>query len=466
MPLVPISLATRSNPARYGHEGATRLVNAYAENAGEDAKSPLNIHAVDGLSAFASLSSATGGVRAALALSDAELYAVIGRGLFRIDPAGSATLLGGIPTDGLVTMARNRESPPVIAIASRGLVYYLRAGVLTQNTDAELPPVNSVTGLDGYFVFLCDDGRRFASGLDSTEVSALDFASAESNPDPGVRVATRGRDLVTFGTRSCEFDQNNGGETWPFQRTTAIEVGCKAAASVATIDQTLAWVAHDNTVRILDGYQAKEISTHAVVRFIESHGDPSQLSATSWYRSGHTFYALSGANGTWVYDLKTGDWHERKSYGMDRWRCGLTVPFANRILAGDYASPTLYILDPDAYDEDGTDLVMTVQLPPVHGWPYRMVHQALHVDVVPGVGIVTATEYLANPQLMMDYSDDGGATWSTQRFAALGRAGDRLRRVRFNRLGMSRSRIYRLSISAAVARSIVSAAVEADKAAA
>lgn len=462
MPLTPISLGTRSNPARQGHAGAARLINCYAEDAGEDAKGGVNIHAVDGLSTFATVAT-DGGCRASLALDDNTLYQVIGRILYKIDSGGNAVYIGGIPTAGPVTMDRNRSMPPVIAIVSDGLVFYCQDDVLTANSDPDLPPANSVTALDGYFVFLCDDGRRFASGVDSTDVEALDFASAESNPDPGVRIAKRGRDLVTFGTRSTEFDQNAGGETWPFSRTTAIEVGCLAAGSVATIDQTLAWVAHDGTVRILDGYQAKRISNHAVERFISSHASPRTLTACAWARDGNTFYSLSGAGGTWEYNLAADRWHERSSYGLGRWRGATAVQFGARNIIGDYASPTLYVMSPSYDDEAGTEIVMQVQTPPVHAYPYRMRHNALHLDVVPGVGKVGAADHIAYPQVMMDYSDDGGATWSVQRMAHLGGAGDRLRRVKWHRLGVSRSRTYRLSCSASVARTLIAAALDADK---
>lgn len=465
MHITPISLGTRSNPARHGHAGAARLINGYAEDAGEDAKNAVNIHCVDGLAEFAEVDIA-GGSRAALILDDNTLYVVIGRGLYKFDQAGASAYIGGIPTAGTVTMARNRADPPVVAIASDGLVFYCQDDVLTQNTDADLPPVNSVAALDGYFVFLCDDGRRFASGVDATTVEALDFAKAESNPDPGVCIATRGRDLVSFGTRSTEFDQNSGGETWPFSRTTAIEVGCLAAGSVATIDQTLAWVAHDGTVRRLNGYTAERISTYPVERFVSSHANPRTMTACSWSRNGNVFYSLSGDQGTWEYNLTTGRWHERKSYGLARWRGATAVQFGTKIIVGDYDSPTLYEMSPDYLDEAGTEIVMEVRAPPVHGFPYRLRHNALFLDVVPGVGRATEASHIANPSIMMDYSDDGGENWSTQRIAPLGREGDRLRRVRWNRLGVSRSRTYRFSVSASVARTLVSMSLDVDKLAA
>ncbi len=460
MPITQISLGLKSNTARYGHAGAARLINGYAEQVGDEGKTPWNVHAVDGLTTFATLADA-GAIRCMLALTDAELYPVAGRLLYRVDGGGTATVLGAIASDGMVTMARNREAPnPTIAIVCDGLVYYCRGGVLTQNEDPDLPPPISVTHLDGYFSFLTQDGSHYASELDNGDVTALSYASAESNPDRGVRNWTRGRDLCLGGERSLEFWQNVGETPYPFGRTTAIDVGVLAAESVADIDQTSAFVAHDGTVRMLQGYQAQRISNHAVERFVTDEPDPTALKATSWFRNGHTFYALSGTLGTWVYDTATGYWHERKSYADARWIGSKAIQFGRRIVVGDYRSGTLYTLSSTAYDEAGEPLIMTVQTPPVHGYPHRLRHTALYVDVVPGVGIATGATQISNPVLMVDYSDDGGASWSMQRFAPIGAEGDRLRRVRLNRLGVSRARTYRLSISAAVARSILS--VSAD----
>jgi hypothetical protein len=66
------------------------------------------------------------------------------------------------------------------------------------------------------------------------------------------------------------------------------------------------------------------------------------------------------------------------------------------------------------------------------------------------------------PQLMLDWSDDNGKTWSSQRYASFGRVGQYLQRVKFHRLGQARDRIYRVSISDPVKRVILSAELEAE----
>ena len=466
MSLAPIELGLTSNPAEHGHQGACRLVNCYAEMVGKEGKSPTWLKAVDGLTDFATLTDG-GAVRAMFALTDSDLYVVAGRLLFRVDATGTASQIGGIPSDGMVTIARNRLSPePQIAIVCDGLYFILRSNLLTQFSDPDLPAPISVASLNGYFSFLLADGRHFASELDDEDVTALSFAAAGSNPDPGVRNWTRGPDLFFGGTRSIEAWQDVGGDPYPFSRVTAIDIGVLAGASVSEIDQTSAFVAHDGTVRILDGYQAQIISNPAVQRFIENETTPSALSACSWQRLGHTFYALSGANGTWVYDATTQLWHQRESATLTRWRGSRTAMQGREIIVGDYATGLLYKMEADQYEESGDPLIMTIDSMPVTAFPGQLHQDALYVDALPGVGLASATDSLANPVMMMSYADDG-ANFGVERRGALGAAGQRNRRLKWTRMGLikaGRSRTYRLRISAAVARQVSSTAyVEAAR---
>lgn len=459
--LKDLPLPTGSDPAEDLYAGGGRLINCFWEPL-TDGKSGGQWQAVDGLVAFAEVED-VGGCRAMLELSDSDAYAVLGRVLVRLDGAGSATILGGIASDGMVTMARNRADPPVICIVCDGLVYYCQAGVLTQNTDPDLPPPISVTALDGIFSFLCQDGRHFASDVDAIDVNALSFATAEALPDPGVRNWTRGRDLVIGGTKSLEFWSNVGDDPYPFARVTSKDVGVLAPDSMAMIDETSAFVAHDGTVRILEGYTAKVISTREVERLIATDPNPSAITATSHFGRGKMFYTLSGTNWTREFNLATGKWHDRASYGMDRWQVAKVMQWGQRRLAGHYAEGLLYTLEHDAHDEAGEHLIMQQITPPVHEFPNRILHHALHVDAVPGVGaVVASTDPTYSPQLMIDWSDDGGRNWGTQLTRSFGRAGHMNSTIRLHRLGSAKSRRYRFSASAAVRRCVIAAKLDAS----
>lgn len=51
----------------------------------------------------------------------------------------------------------------------------------------------------------------------------------------------------------------------------------------------------------------------------------------------------------------------------------------------------------------------------------------------------------ANPQLKIEWSDDGGYTWSEPRYVSVGAAGSYSQLVRVWRLGQGRNRVYRVT---------------------
>lgn len=460
MTYTPIDLGTGSNQAEDGHAGACRHINCHVEELGNDAKSVKAIVPSDGFEAFSTFT-VDGACRAMLVVDENELLVVQGRTLYSIDSGGTETIIAGISTDGPVTMARNRETPdPTVAIVSDGLCWYYQGGVLTQNTDADLPPVICVTGVDGYFSFLCSDGRHFASELDAQDVNALSFATAEVKPDRGICNWTRGRDLMIGGSETIEAWDNQGNDPYPFARTTVVtnaEDGKFTGVLSTTGSQEAFFVAADKTVRMLQGYQAHQISTKAVERSIDGDPNPELITVTSWDKRGHTHYAVSGTDWTWIYN--GGKWYERHSYGLTRWRGAYVTLFGSKLIVGDYDLGKLYRMSHGVYTEAGEHLIATVQTPPVHAFPYRLKHLAFYLDVVPGVG----TETTQDPQLMFDWSDDGGRNWSAQRLFSLGQPGQALKRVKAQRLGVATSRTYRLSMSAAVRRCFLSAGVDAEK---
>lgn len=71
------------------------------------------------------------------------------------------------------------------------------------------------------------------------------------------------------------------------------------------------------------------------------------------------------------------------------------------------------------------------------------------------------SDYLT-PKVMLQWSDDGGHTWSNEYWKSAGRIGDYLARVIFNRLGMSRDRVFRITMTDPVKWVITGARMDAE----
>lgn len=462
---VPLTLGTGSNPGRYGYDGDARLINAYVEQRGAEGRAVMPIYCIDGLSSFSALSGA-GGVRAMLAV-DNLLYVVAGRLVYAVDSSGTATVLGGMPSDGPAYMAVNRRNPnPQIAIVCDGIAKIASGGVLADLSDSDLPPPLSVAHIDGYMVFIDAIGRLTSTAIDdASTIEALDFSNAESNRDGGVMVTTRGRELVAFGSRSVEFWSNTGADNFPFTRANTVEIGTLSGKSVASISQTLAFVSHEGTVCVLNGYTPQRVSNHAVERFIADTTDKATLVATSWSDRGHSFYALSSPDNTWVFDASTGFWHERKSHNLDRWRVSGVERFGNALIAGHYDSSTLYTMSPSVYAEGSDPIKWEIRPASINAHPSRMIMHRVDVDIVPGVGLNSSATQDAAPVLMIDSSEDGGDTFGGERSVALGTINQKLTTVSAHRFGLIRptGRGLRFRCSADVIRGLVGASLTMER---
>ncbi|HAF37757.1 MAG TPA: hypothetical protein DCG72_02125 [Gammaproteobacteria bacterium] len=459
--LKTIQLPIRSNRTKFSVEGAGRIVNGYIENLGQDASMPYGIYCMPGFSDFATLSGG-GKVRAQLAIGG-KLYVVADRSVYVVDTSGSATIIGGFPTDGPVYMGTNRREPQQIGIVSDGLYKVIDTSTddVTDIDIVGLDPPQSLAVVDGYGILPGPgDKWHITTADDFTAVSLLDFASAESKPDRIIRVVEFNNEAWFFGAVSTETWRNTGG-SFPFSRTNQFPIGCLAAGSVAIADDKLIWIADDRTVRIsAGGYGGQEISNPGVVRSIEDDANQADITASSYSFQGHHFYTINGTGYSWQYDLKERVWSERTSKNLSRWRIDNVTEFAGNLVAGDYANGKLYTMAQSDLTEAGNPIDWIVQFPPVLAHPHGLTFDALYLNMLSGVGLNTTDSANLNPKIMIDWSDDGGQTWSEQRLNEVGKLGETQTTVEEFALGSlerANARTFRARMTADVRKGLFGA---------
>ncbi len=69
----------------------------------------------------------------------------------------------------------------------------------------------------------------------------------------------------------------------------------------------------------------------------------------------------------------------------------------------------------------------------------------------------------SDPRIVLQWSDDGGYTWSTEMQASVGKIGEFMRRVMWRRLGRSRSRVFRVILIANVPVFMIAAHIQLEK---
>ncbi len=463
----PVQFAVHAYASRSLPLSAQRVVNYYAEKAPKDAKSQVVVFNAPGTKTFGS-GGLAGALRGVLAMGGV-LYVVAGDVVYSVDSSGTATSLGTInTTDGQVGMAANRASPQELCIVdgTDGWIYDTSNG-LVQITDVDFSAADTVTFIDGYFVFnKAATSVFFISNLNAGQAyTSTDFANAEGNPDEVVAVFVNHRELWVFGEETTEIYFNSGNADFPFERINGayLERGCAAAFSIAEDDNTLFWLGDDGIVYKAAGYTPQRISTHAIEEAIRAFTDWSDAFAFFVTIEGHKFYHLTFPTGrkTFVYDAATGLWHERESFGARYFRASGYAFLYDKHIVGDAFQGRLGELDLDTFAEYGSTMQGILTGPPVYDDGQRIFHRRFEVEVESGVGLTSGQG--SDPQMWMDYSSDGGRTWSARKpFRSMGKIGVYRQRLRWLRLGAARDRVYRLTVADPVKRTVIAAHLDLE----
>ena len=456
-PILGSSYVTRSVNA-----ADNRMVNLYPEIVPEGGKEAAFLSRCPGLLRKATVG--TGPIRAMWQIKGA-MYAVSGTGFYKVEVYGrtrlKGTLIGTVTGTGPVSMSDN-GTQIFIACNPDGFIYNTVTEVFQQITDPDFPGAVTVGYLDGYFVFNEPNSSRVwvTSLLDGLSIDPLDFASAEGDPDGLVSLIVDHREAWLFGTNSIEVWYDAGLADFPLQRIQGAfnEIGCAAPYSVAKLDNGLFWLGSDARGRGIvyraNGYTGQRISTHAIEWQIQEYSDISDAIGYTYQQDGHAFYVLifPTAQTTWVYDVATQAWHERAGWSNGefvRHRSNCQVVFSDEVLVGDFENGNIYAYDLNDYTDNG-DVQKWLRswraLPTGQNDLKRSSQHNLQIDCEAGVG--TNTGQGSDPQMMLRWSDDGGHTWSNEKWLPIGKIGEYFRRVIYRRLGMTlklRDRVYEVS---------------------
>lgn len=401
----PFPFPKSSTPGARAGEGEGRYMNCEPVTEGERSYVRRSIGLAQGANVGGT------GVRGMLDVNGV-IYVVIGTAVKTVAGMTVTTLSGTISgTDG-VTLARNNKvtgdtsTPDIVAVRESGGAYILTSSTVTAYSDPDMPTtVNSVDFLGGYFLFSLPDGRIFASELNSTDVSALSFATAESRADGLRRIVVQGNIAYAMGGSTIEPYQNVGTSPFPLQRAaTVLPTGLLTTMAVAGFEEawnrSLYYVASDNSVRSLSGYQDTVVSTPDVQRFIAA-STPSTLEMLVYITDGRPYVVISSSTGTWVLNVATGGWHERVSTGQSRWRAQRSVYSGGAWVMGDVASG--YFQSPSStLTENGAALGGYIQSGQLKDFPARVAAK-LFADF---------TE--ADLTIYVSWSHNGGKTFSTE----------------------------------------------------
>lgn len=439
---------------------AERCVNFYPEPIEvPTGKVPLVLYPTPGYTSKVTLPDSPNRGHAAF---DGRLFAVAGTHLYEVDSLWGVVDRGTVANDLVnspATFSTNGDAGGQLFVTAGGTGY-----ILTLATNV-LTTVLTGTAHFGGFV----DGYFLA--LDTTtstlRVSALEngltwdptmVAQRNTAADPWVSMTILGRQVRLMGQLTSEAWYDAGDPLFPFApvQDSLVDHGIASPySSAALADESVIWLSANRqgtgVVMRASGYTPTRISSHAVEQAIQGYYQTRDAVAWSYQDRGHPFYVLAfpTAGATWVYDTVTGFWHER-----GWWNSTTMLYNASRAqfhayvfglhLVGDRLTGVLYEQSITAYTDIASGVLRRLRQGPHLSSQQRQVFASTaQLDLETGIGTVATPA----PQVMLQWSVDGGHLWSNEHWVTAGAVGAYRMRAIWRRIGVSRDRIFRVVVT-------------------
>lgn len=381
-------------------------------------------------------------------------------------------IVGGVQTSrgtltssvGYVGMSHN-NSQLVIVDGPSLWILTLSSNVFANYASAGWRGSKTVDFIDGYSIFVALNTQQlYISLIDNATIqNALDFSSADAQPDNIVTSRVSHRELLLFGTYTTEVWINTGAATFPFVRynSAQIDVGCVGPQAAIVASDSVMWIGQTRTgtgiVYRMIGHSPQRVSNRAVEQALAASTDISQSSMWTYQVDGHEFIGINapGLSSAWVYDAAAQQWHERAEWnyaGVSGWSPLrlTTVCYVNQVQYGGDVLGNLYTLDPNYY-QNGTSALVRERT-----WPH-LVSASMEPIRFASVELSCSTGNGGNVSL--ELSNDGGSVFGSPLIRSLGVTGRRMQKVRWHMLGTANDRVFRIRCSDAVPFNMYAAAV-------
>ena len=456
MPPIPIGIAGPTYIAASKIANNQRTINLYPEIAqSPDGKgiSSLMLIPTEGLLLNTNISATINtGIRGAW-ISGTTALMVFGNRIFRRTTGSAAfsVITGTVLNDSNPIFATSGAGPSAnfSMLVSSGNGYTVVSNILGQISDPDFPTGSAVTCayMTNLYIVLANSSsfvgsRIYVSDTDSPTVwDALDFTTYDIDGTNANSMVVDRQELWVFSTNRGGVFYNNGNADFPLALRPGgiIDMGNDAANSLANVDGgNIIWLAidHDGDHHIVRagkgvGYNPEIISDEGLEYLINSFSevhDAIAFGVNSMY-----WITFPTAGRTFCYDLRTKLWHERLYFnaltGQYEAYLGLYhIHQDHQHIMGDRQEGLIYELDRDTYTDNGDTIYRERWCPHIFRGARgakRITVKALRVLCEVGVGIIGASGQAGvDPLLQMQYSIDGGQTWSDTLEASIGARGN------------------------------------------
>lgn len=443
---------------------AQRLVNAYVDVPQTlGALSEEAIFASPGITQLATTGTLNEENRGAWVMAGLP-YIVNGDTLYTLADDNTFAALGTITGSGRVSMADNGIQLCVLVPGGDGFIYNKDTTTFLQITDLDFTANGNpqhVVFNDGYFVFGTDTKKFIISSLnDGLTYDALDFGTAEADPDPIVAPWTFNNRLYMMGSETIEpFRNVPQGAAFPFQRIEGgiLNKGLFAPFTLVDGQNHFYWIGGGLNERPAiyrsAGNTPEKVSTTAIDKQLQQLTDDQIEDIVGWAeaRDGAFFIGFrlpdeGPVKTAFVYNENNNRWHERTSRFVDTdtvtktvgWRVSAIITAFDRTIVTDTLDGRVGELDSDVFTEyEQTNVQRELITMPFNNQMDTFFLPAIELTMESGVGNTD----IPDPKIRLSISRDG-KTFSPERVRKMGKVGNYKRRI----IWRSNGRVPRLAV--------------------
>jgi hypothetical protein len=389
--------------------------------------------------------------------------------IFRTDETGVYTEVGSFATSASGPLwMRNNQTQLGISDGVSGYTFTPSTNTFAQITDVDFPGAGCLEYQDGYGIFF-DPGTNLwyiTAMNDFRSVDALDFYSKEAKTDIIRTIRSFQRELYIFGVdKGTELWYNAGGDNSSAQNPTfarnaggLIEYGSGAAKGESDMGGTaITFLSSQGQLIQAKGTSAAVVSSQKFDREVAGDGTLAYPGYTtfedavafSYTDQGHIFHQVTfpTADVTWILDGTTKLLLKRRSYkaagGYGRHRANCYTLFKKKHYVGDFENGTIYEMSASNLDDNGNLIQRVLYSKDINNGRDRVSFPPIQVALDSGHGLASGE----TPYVGLEFSRDGGKTWSNMVTRSAGKAGEYTRQANFYQMGSDCRRMYRLTMT-------------------
>lgn len=391
-----------------------------------------------------------------------KLYQVSDATLYQISSAGAYTALGSIPgTQRCIFSNSSIGTKNQMVICNGSNVHIWNGTTLSTETFS----ANAATYLNSKTIY-DGGGNEFDVTGANGAANITSVGAAESKADRLLRPYSFGQLVYMCGERTIEPFYDAGTGSPPFVRMSGaiMEKGVKSIYSITNTDQFMYFLGDDLNVYKISQTSIIPVSPPAIVTQMTKL-DTANCVAYPIVIDGQSFVVFNfGATElSYVYAENTNEWFNLSTGTSNGRYIGSSYArvYGKDIIA-DYSTGNTLELSATAYDDSGSTIQRTRQLPPINsaslgmGAGKRLLMDKIWITLQTGVGIATGQGSF--PQIMVQHSKDG-ENWSTERWIEIGQMGDTMVKVEYSAMESFYDLYLRISISDPVFSSLHDASI-------